>query len=296
MHYNTKGEKIYYASSLSFYNDILNLTLVGETMPDPKFEALHRAGINPRRDMYVFEFITQGRLIITDGDRQYTAREGDLMILNSNASHYYYSDPNAPVGKLFIACNGTYVDNMLKTFGISDTTVIRHANLLTAFSNLISVAQRESKRLMTATAELILQILYTLNPLLNESAQDSGSVTYPLHQRVASYIDSHIQEPLRLEDIAAHFSTTPITLNRTFKEHYHTTPKQYILNVKISVAKQLLASTKLPINRISVFLSFSNQNHFSTTFLKLTGCSPSQYRRQNPYVVQTLEDIAPVQP
>ncbi len=292
MFYNVKGEKIYYSSSLSKGNPILNLTLLGETLPNTEFKALHRTDGEPGSAMYTFEYITKGKLIITQGKQMLIASEGDLLILNHNASHYYYSDPKAPVAKYFIVCNGKYIDKLMEAFGVTEGTVIRHLNFANEFTNLFSIAQSQPDRLLFSTAEQILKILYSLNPIMREESKYMQTSIYPLHQQILNYIESHIQEPLRLEKIAADFSITPITLNRIFKKHYNTTLKQFILTAKVDVAKQLLSATQLPINRISEFLSFGHQNNFSNAFMKITGLSPSQYRKQNPYIVYNLDEIS----
>ncbi len=292
MYYNIKGEKIYYSSSVSSGNDILNLSMLGETVPNPNFKALHRIDKGPQGTMYTFEYITQGKMTIIQGNQELTASAGDLLILNNTASHYYFSDPKAPVGKLFIVCNGVYVDKLMEAFRITEGTVIRQLNLLDNFLHLITLAQCDLSRLPYATAELILRILHTLNPMTHAESQFVQAAPYPLYQQISNYIESHVQEHLQLEQIAANFSITPITLNRIFRKHYNTTPKKFILTAKVEVAKQLLSATDLPINRISEFLSFGHQNNFSNAFTKITGLSPSQYRKENPYIVHPLSEVA----
>ncbi len=291
MYYNIKGEKVYYAAPSLHGNHILNIALLGETMPTPDYKALHRVDAEPGNTMYTFEYIAKGKLIITQGKQVYTASEGDVLILNNNASHYYYTDPQALVSKYFLVCNGVYIDKLMEAFSITDNTLIRHVNLSNEFLQLFTTAQNHPDRLLQSTAELILKILFALNPITSHSGQQVQASSYPLQLQITNYIESHIQEPLRLDQIATTFSVTPITLNRMFKEYYNTTPKQFILSAKVEVAKQLLSATTLPVNRISEYLSFGHQNNFSSAFAKITGLSPSQYRKQNPYIVYTPEDM-----
>ncbi len=289
MHHNIKGEKIYYSSPVSAANDTLNVTMLGETTPSGSYEAFHRIGTDQRTNMYTFEFIVKGKLLITGDKQTYIAKKGDLLILNRTASHYYYTDPKDLVEKYFFVCNGSYVDKLMEVFGITEGTVIRPLDFYNDFLNLFAIAQAKNQSLFVAIAELILKIMYSVNPLICESASNTDFHAYPLYQRIANYIDTHIEEALRLEDIANLFSCTPVTINRLFKQHYGITPKQYILASKMKVAKQLLSGTVLPINRISSFLSFCHQNNFANAFSKATGMSPMQYRKQHPYIIHKPE-------
>ncbi len=284
MYYNVKGEKIFYSARSLLNDNILCVSLLGETVPNPRTNSLHRVNPNPKLNMYTFEYVYEGRLIVVQGNQEYVLQKGDLFILHKNASHYFYSDPTAPVGKYFVVCNGVYVDKLMEAFGITDGTVIRQLDFSEGFLHLIDVAENNPYYMHRATMELLLRILYSLNPATYEVAPYIPSPVYPLHQQISSYIISHIQEPLRLDQIASHFSIAPVTLNRIFREHNNTTPKQYILTAKVEVAKQLLSATDLSINRISEFLSFGHQNNFANVFTKITGLSPSQYRKEHSHI------------
>ena len=59
------------------------------------------------------------------------------------------------------------------------------------------------------------------------------------------------------------------------------TPSKYIMQYRITIAKQLLADETIPISVLSEQTGFSDQFHFSKTFKQQTGMSPSQYRAEN---------------
>ncbi len=281
MYYNVKGEKIYYAApSAKNEGKPLHLIQLGETLPDASFKAFHRLEDNRDETPYTFEFVTAGKLIISQGEQKHIAEAGDVYILNRTASHYYYSTLNAPVGKYWFTCNGSYVDALMNAFHVEEHTVVRHQDFSKEFQELTRIAEETPDQLHYATAELILKILFALNPITNEESVDIQSPAYPRHRLIYNYIDAHIQEPLRLDQIAEHFSISRVTLHRIFKERYNTSPKQFILNAKITVAKHLLSTTNLTIKEITDYLSFGHQNNFTLAFTKVTGISPTQFRKQ----------------
>jgi AraC family transcriptional regulator len=56
-------------------------------------------------------------------------------------------------------------------------------------------------------------------------------------------------------------------------------PINYITRQRIERAKRLLAETELPISEIALRTGFSSQSHFTTSFRRLAGVTPSSFRR-----------------
>jgi AraC-like DNA-binding protein len=56
------------------------------------------------------------------------------------------------------------------------------------------------------------------------------------------------------------------------------TPQQYLIQKRIQEAKALLESVDLPIKEISYMVGYANTTYFVSSFTKLVGISPAQYR------------------
>lgn len=67
-------------------------------------------------------------------------------------------------------------------------------------------------------------------------------------------------------------------LEKVFKEAVGLSPHQYILQLRVDRAKNLLASTSKSMVDISMELGFFDQSHFSNAFKRFTGVSPLAYR------------------
>lgn len=96
---------------------------------------------------------------------------------------------------------------------------------------------------------------------------------------MCTYIDKHIFETISLEKLADHLGYDPYDLTTLFKRDTGQNIKQYILEKKIAQAKILPSSTQLEIQEISDQLSFRSASYFCTQFKKITGESPSSYRK-----------------
>ena len=69
-------------------------------------------------------------------------------------------------------------------------------------------------------------------------------------------------------------------LVRLFRKYFDTTPRQYLLELRMRRAKRLLADEKLSVKEISARVGYDNALNFSTGFRKRFGISPSEYRKQ----------------
>ena len=101
-----------------------------------------------------------------------------------------------------------------------------------------------------------------------------------LTARCKTYIQQHIQEPLRLNGIAKAFRLSTDYLSAHFSQITGVPLKEYILQAKVRQAADLLRYTDYPINVISSYLSFSSQSHFGQVFRKYMGITPKIYRNK----------------
>jgi AraC family transcriptional regulator len=64
-----------------------------------------------------------------------------------------------------------------------------------------------------------------------------------------------------------------------FRNTFGTTPHQYILRERVDEAKALLKHEAASISEIGLMLGFADQSHFTSTFRRIAGMTPSQFRR-----------------
>ena len=97
-------------------------------------------------------------------------------------------------------------------------------------------------------------------------------------QNALDYIYSHISEQVTLTDIAKHVALSPCYLSRLFIKETGSSVKDYILQMKIEKAQNLLKYSDSSSADIAQFLSFSSQSHFISTFKHYSGMTPKKYR------------------
>ena len=93
---------------------------------------------------------------------------------------------------------------------------------------------------------------------------------------ILSYINQHIEEPLSLEQLSAHFFISSSYLCRLFKSATGTTINKYITAKRISHAKELLAEG-YTVTEASAKCGFNDYSNFFKAFTRATSVSPKKY-------------------
>lgn len=97
--------------------------------------------------------------------------------------------------------------------------------------------------------------------------------------QVIEYIDANLTKNLSVSAIAASVGMSQFHFTRLFKQSTGVTPYQYVIQRRVALAKQLLASPKLSMTQVSQQLGFSSPNQFSHFFRKHAGLSPNEYQQ-----------------
>ena len=99
-------------------------------------------------------------------------------------------------------------------------------------------------------------------------------------RQMLGYIQTNFTEPLCVEQIASCVNISPRECGRSFKKIVGVSPIQYVIELRIRRAGQLLAETDLPVTEICAFCGFESQSYFSKVFRERLGVSPLAYRKQ----------------
>jgi AraC family transcriptional regulator len=108
-------------------------------------------------------------------------------------------------------------------------------------------------------------------------------------KRAFEYIDAHLSEPIRLEDIARSTGLTRMHFAAQFRAATGMRPHDYLLQRRIESAQMLLTKTKQGLLDIALEAGFRSQAHFTTVFRQWVGETPARYRAQ---VAMQRESVA----
>ena len=100
-----------------------------------------------------------------------------------------------------------------------------------------------------------------------------------LLERIMKEINAHIDDPdLNVERLASEVGVSRAHLHRKMKDLIGMTPSDYIRNIRLKRACELLKRQDIEVTQVAYKIGFTSQPHFSSHFKRYTGYSPSEYR------------------
>lgn len=115
-------------------------------------------------------------------------------------------------------------------------------------------------------------------PLISANNQE----TYNSHiNKIINYIKQNYEEKITVDDIAKHIHMNTSYISTSFKEKMGISISEYILNYRLSVAKNLLLSSpESSISEIAHFTGFYDSAHFSKAFKQSFGITAKEFRQE----------------
>lgn len=98
-------------------------------------------------------------------------------------------------------------------------------------------------------------------------------------QYMKDYLEQHYKEKITLDGLAEKFYINKFYLSRIFKEQFGTTINNYLAQIRITHAKQLLRFTALTVEEIGRECGIEEPAYFARVFKKVEGVSPGEYRK-----------------
>ena len=92
-------------------------------------------------------------------------------------------------------------------------------------------------------------------------------------------MESNIEEPLTLDEVANYVGISRRQLERLFNRYLHCAPSRYYLELRLSRARLLLLQTSIAVIDVAISCGFSTAPHFSKCYSDLYGKPPSAERR-----------------
>jgi PAS domain S-box-containing protein len=95
---------------------------------------------------------------------------------------------------------------------------------------------------------------------------------------VADHIKAHCGEPISVRDLAKMAGLSVRQFERNFHSTFHTTPKHYIMRLRVLLACDQLLESRRSITDIALGVGFCDHSAFARHFRKQMGLSPREYR------------------
>lgn len=207
----------------------------------------------------------------------HAVREGDLEYVRRNCEEHAFENPE---GMGILSSNP--ITNLKYHYCITAALLARHCieggmeiEMAYRLSDLYiakldfckdvkSIVEWHDKMVLDFTSKMHIQKIHQAT---------SSSI-----KEAIDYIYKHVTEPISLNDIAKAVALSPCYLSRLFAKEAGISVKDYILEMKIEKAQNMLKYSEATSAEIAQFLSFSSQSHFIATFRRITGTTPKKYK------------------
>ncbi|MBR4150713.1 MAG: helix-turn-helix transcriptional regulator [Firmicutes bacterium] len=247
-------------------------------------------------------FISGKGIYTVDRKKDYDVQPGDVFIFRSNEEHFMGTiEPGHDVRTIGI--------HFLPQMVLSQSSNLFDIKYLRAFLNKDSSFENRLPRGTSASADItslmeqmkneadqklpdyelmikvkLLAILVEINRHYEFSADTDLSHITNEHffqiSRSMKYIDDHLTEELRLDDLAAVANMSTSYFSHIFKTVNRVSPLDYIIRKRIDLAMDELQQTNKSILEIAYHCGFNNTANFNRAFRNKIGVVPSDYRKQ----------------
>jgi len=118
-----------------------------------------------------------------------------------------------------------------------------------------------------------------------QTMKRSQAVTEPVvvnevMQEILSYINEHFTQQMKLETLARQFGVSVSFLSHEFVRYTGRSVYDYVLHRRVQMAKALI-NEAIPLNEVAYRCGFNDYSNFLRVFSKMSGMSPSAYRKMN---------------
>ena len=276
--------------NMSFFNiTVSNAEQISQSMP-----YLHS------HDYYELYFQIKGSRLYFCNNKYFTITENTLIVTKPNVLHKFENGTftHAEQGmftRILIAVSASffspaqiaYLDALDEkaVFSLSEERMPDVNNTLNALLETnASVANDKQIELALYMGLLLYQIKTATQRILAPDMQLKNAPmlqSNPTILKIMDYINTNYTKSISLNELSAVCCLSKTWLCKCFFQAMHMTIFEYKLSLQINKAKEWLINNKYSMSTISKRLGFSSHNYFSSTFKKIEGITPLQYRKKH---------------
>lgn len=274
------SSRILYTPSSFARTSLLHLQEIGSL-------TAQKPHISSRSNLHSFLFfiVADGRGSLTYDGEEYALRQGDCIFIDCSKPYSHTTSEHHLWTLRWIHFYGGALPEIYRKYSERGGRPVFRPGAPELFNraweDLLAAAGsgdyiRDMKINEILSGLLTLLMAESWHPEEQSKLPPKKSIVLP----VKEYLDKNFEMKISLDELAAHFYINKYYLIKTFKEQYGQSINSYLLNVRITKAKQLLRFTDLSVEQIGLECGLGAAHYFSSKFKEVEGVPPSVYRVQ----------------
>jgi AraC-like DNA-binding protein/quercetin dioxygenase-like cupin family protein len=245
-------------------------------------------------EYYILSYIQDGKAQITVRGKTYFAEKGDILLYRPHEIHGGKSIGKASYKTLIFRIDFSdeayHHEQLKRKMGyINKFSYMENRKLRNLLDGLLAeYTQPSAKRNNILVKSHLLEVFKVVNEYLDakkkkepiRALKKSDSFKAEICLKAKKYMESHYTEKILLEEIADELSLSASRFSHIFKEYTRQSPMDYLIQLRIDKAKELLEKTDASVTRIGSEVGFSQTSYFIRAFRKLAQTTPSNYRNK----------------
>ena len=225
-------------------------------------------------DTFAVEYVQKGVFIFQQNNVTLRIQPGEIFLVHLDANCSMRTETES-AEKLTVIMSGALLRPMLETLGLTQVNMIVPAEprrIDGYFARLEKLRTQDNR-------DNRLDACLACYSLLIELAENITILRRPPELRQAlEYINSHLSQPIDLDELVRFCHSSKATLHRQFRKYMQVSPIQYCLDQKMTHARYLLENHFISIKEVVQKLNYSSPQYFSAEFKKKYGVSPKHFK------------------
>lgn len=237
-----------------------------------------------RKD-YQLLYVAAGSVhVVLEGEEQ-IVEKGHLILFRPDQPQIYRMYPVDGAETMWVHFTGGRVENLLAECGIPEGRSVFWVGTASdyrwLFLQMISEIQMQGSHYEELLCMNLRHLLLLINRFLTDTepiddSRISGEITNAIR-----HFNMHYNWDISTRKYAESKLMTEYWFTENFKRATNTTPKQYIISLRMTNAIHYLDNTDYSVAQVAAAVGYENTQYFHRLFRKHTGMTPTEYRRRN---------------
>lgn len=230
---------------------------------------------------YTIVLTTKGCGQLTIHGQKYLLKKGDLMFVENNTFHRLESLPNQEWEIYFTHLYpNPIVSEIYQTLNINFGPVIPNVKEEDFVPYILRLCDLYSEEFNDTAFKMSAVIYEMLLRVLNSTKNTTSARVNCSITNVINYINENFTSPISIPDLLKECNYSKTHLERLFKKETKTTVRNYIATLRLSLAKELVASTSYSFEQIAMMVGLSEYRALHYLFVQYAKSTPSEYRKK----------------